>query len=151
MTNALANIKGQLAPLKDVSPKDVIERYLAEQSTKDIAASLGVTRSALNQWLLTYAESDWKAAQIIRAHKRKEEAEEEMDGAQDPLSLARARERLRAAQWDLERVQRRIYGQDVPNVAQAVQININLRRENATIAAQHGDNQAVLVETSPKE
>lgn len=139
MTNALANKQGQLAPLKEVDPKQVIERVLAEESTKDIAASLGVTRSALNQWLLTQAETDWKAAQIIRAHKRKEEAEEEMDTAADALSLARARERLRAAQWDLERVQRRIYGQDVSGqVANAVQININLRRESATNAVQHG-------------
>ncbi len=129
MSSALANKQGQLAPLKDVDPKDVIERVLREESTKDIAASLGVTRSALNQWLLVHAETEWRAAQIIRAHKRKDEAEDEMDSATDPLSLARARERLRAAQWDLERVQRRIYGQDVPNVAQAVQININLRRD----------------------
>lgn len=128
MTTALANKQGQLSPLKDLDPKDVIERYLAEQTTKEIAASLGVTRSALNQWLLVHAEGDWKAAQIIRAHKRKDEAEDELDSASDPLSLARARERLRAAQWDLERVCRRIYGQDVPQVSQAVQININLRR-----------------------
>jgi hypothetical protein len=133
----LANLKGQLNPLKSVDPKDVIDRVLAEESTKAIAASLGVTRSALNQWLLTHAEQDWKVAQIVRAHKRKDEAEDELDGAQDPLSLARARERLRAAQWDLERVCRRIYGQDVAQIAQAVQININLRRESATNAVQH--------------
>jgi transposase len=129
MTNALANKQGQLAPLKNVEPKDVLERVLNEESTKDIAKSLGVTRSALNQWLLSTAETDWKAAQVIRAHKRKDEAEDEIETAADPLSLARAREKLRAAQWDLERVCRRIYGQDAPTTAQAVQINISLRGE----------------------
>jgi hypothetical protein len=45
------------------------------------------------------------------------------------LSLSRARERLKAAQWDLERVCRRIYGQDAPpQGVNAVQININLKR-----------------------
>lgn len=133
MSNALASRQGQLAPLKDVDPGNIIERVLAEESTKSIAASLGVTRSALNQWLLTKAEVDWKAAQIIRAHKRKDEAEEEIESAADALSLARAREKLRAAQWDLERVQRRIYGQDNSGqVASAVQININLRRDAQT-------------------
>jgi hypothetical protein len=60
-----------------------------------------------------------------------------MDRAANPLDLARAREQLRGAQWDLERVCRRIYGQDVAQVAQAVQVNINLRRESATDAVQH--------------
>jgi hypothetical protein len=113
MSTALASVKGALNPLKDVSPKDVLERVLNEESTKDIAASLGVTRSALNQWLLATAEQEWRAAQVIRAYRRKEEAEDEMDTATDTLSLARARERLKAAQWDLERVCRRIYGQEV--------------------------------------
>jgi hypothetical protein len=133
MSTALANVKGRLAPLKKADPKEVLERVLNEESTKDIAASFGVTRSALNQWLLETAETEWRAAQVARAYKRKEEAEDEMDTAQDPLSLARARERLKAAQWDLERVCRRIYGQDQQaSGGNAVQININLRRENAT-------------------
>lgn len=33
-----------------------------------------------------------------------------MQGASDALSLARAREQLRSAQWDLERVFSRIFG-----------------------------------------
>jgi F0F1-type ATP synthase epsilon subunit len=129
MTNALANRQGALNPLKAADPKDVLLRVLNEESTKDIALSFGVTRSALNQWLLDTAETEWKAAQVARAYRRKEEAEDELDTAADSLSLARAREKLRAAQWDLERVCRRIYGQDAPpQGVNAVQININLRR-----------------------
>lgn len=116
-------------PLSDTDPKDVLKRYLSDESTKDIAATYGVTRQALGQFLLKYAETDWKDAQVVRALARKESAEDDLETAPDVLSLARARERLRAAQWDLERVCRRIYGQDVATVAQAVQININLRRD----------------------
>jgi DNA-binding transcriptional regulator YdaS (Cro superfamily) len=136
MSNALANKQGQLAPLKKVDPKDVLDRVLSEESTKEIAASLGVTRSALNQWLLINAETEWKAAQYIRAAKRKDEAEEELETAPDALSLARAREKLRAAQWDLERVCRRIYGQDAPPASAAVQINIGIRHKTDTVDAQ---------------
>ena len=137
MTNALASKQGALNPLKAADPKDVLDRVLNEESTKDIAKSFGVTRSALNQWLLSTAETEWKAAQVVRAYKRKEEAEDEMDSAEDALSLARARERLRAAQWDLERVCRRIYGQDhVGQVAAAVQINIGIARKDAQVEAQ---------------
>ena len=128
MTTALASKQAALNPLKAASVTEVINRVLIEESTKDIAASYGVTRSALNKWLLNSDEEQWKAAQFIRAFKRKEEAEDAMEAAHDALSLARAEKLLRAAQWDLERVCRRIYGQDAPPAgANAVQININLR------------------------
>ena len=127
MSTALANVKGKLNPLKKANPRDVLKRVLNEESTKDIAQSYGVTRSALNQWLLETAETQWRAAQVARAYRRKEEAEDEMDTATDSLSLARARERLKAAQWDLERVCRRIYGQDVtPDQLGRVSITLNI-------------------------
>ena len=62
------------------------------------------------------------------------------------VDLARARESLRSAQWDLERVCRRIYGQDAPpNAAQAVQININLRAHAAAIRRRMGEQGRVLL------
>lgn len=128
MTTALANLQGRLNPLKNINPLDVLDRYLAEETSTEIAASLGVTRAALSYWLLEVAESEWKSAQLVKAIRRKEDADLLIDSASNPLDLARARESLRSAQWDLERVCRRIYGQDQPaNIAQAVQININLR------------------------
>jgi len=117
-----------LPALRQADPKTILARYLSDETTKQIAESYGVTRQALGQYLLKVAEGDWKDAQVARALARKEAAEDDLETAHDVLSLARARERLRAAQWDLERVCRRIYGQDVPTVAAAVQININLRR-----------------------
>jgi predicted DNA-binding protein YlxM (UPF0122 family) len=131
----------KLPALRDQDPKTILARYLSDESTKDIAASYGVTRQALGQYLLKHTESEWKDAQVARAIARKEQAEDNLDtiGAKIEtadkeqrdrltLSLAHARETLKAAQWDLERVCRRIYGQDSPTAAQAVQININLRR-----------------------
>jgi len=128
------SVGGQLAPLKTVDPKDILERYLAEESSDKIAASYGVTRAALSLFMLRNAESEWKDAQLTKALARKEKAEELMDKADNALDLTRAREQLRSAQWELERVCRRIYGQDTPaNAAQAVQININLRGDAQTI------------------
>lgn len=94
-----------------VSPKTVIERYLAGERTEDIAKTYGVTRQGLGWYLRKHAEEDWKEAQVILAIERKDKAEEGLDSASDVLSLARAREQLKAAQWDLERVYHRIYGQ----------------------------------------
>jgi hypothetical protein len=109
--------KRQLAPdslhkLTGQDPMDILKRYLSDESTQTIAGSYGVTRQALVQWLLRNAEEPWKEAQVARAIARKEKAEDEMELAQDPLTLARARELLKAAQWDLERTCRRIYGED---------------------------------------
>lgn len=138
MTNALANKQGQLAPLKEVDPEVVLDRYLAGETSPEIAESLGVTKQALSHWLIQNAEGEWKSAQIIKALNRKDEAETLMDSASTPLDLARAREQLRGAQWDLERVCRRIYGQDAPpSSVVPIQINIGIRRADATNAVQH--------------
>ena len=52
-----------------------------------------------------------------------------------------ARERLKSAQWDLERVCRRIYGQDAPAAGGRVSINISLdaAQQSAVIDAKSGD------------
>jgi predicted transcriptional regulator len=141
-------MKENLPALRDQDPKTILARYLSDESTKDIAKCYGVTRQALGQYLLKHAESEWKEAQVARAIARKEQAEDDMEsiglrieGADRDererlnLTLSLARERLKAAQWDLERVCRRIYGQDSPTTAQAVQININLRRDAAPQSA----------------
>lgn len=144
MSTALASIKGALNPLKEADVGDVLTRVLNEESTKDIAASYGVTRSALNQWLLATAEAEWKTAQVIRAHKRKEDAEDSFEEIQTKianadkeerdrltLALSLARERLKAAQWDLERVCRRIYGQEAAQDG-AGRISITLNIDDRT-------------------
>lgn len=135
-----------LPTLRDSDPKTILQRYLSDESTQDIAASYGVTRQALGQYLLAVAETEWREAQVARAVARKERAEDDLESARQALLdiektdrdgretfLARvkvAEAGLRAAQWDLERTARRIYGADhASGVGNAVQININLRRD----------------------
>jgi hypothetical protein len=98
--------------LREANPLVILQRYLSDESTEAIAASYGVTRQGLGQFLLRHAEEDWKEAQVARAIARKEKAEDDLEAAKDPLALAKARELLKAAQWDLERTCRRIYGED---------------------------------------
>ena len=129
-----------------VDPKTVLLRYLSDETTKDIAQSYGVTRQALGQFLLKHSEAEWKDAQIARAIARRESEIERLDDIQKAiatanqeerarlkLSLACAEKSLAAAQWDLERVCRRIYGQDVAQSVANVQININLRRDTEKV------------------
>ena len=112
-----------LGKLAGANPIQVLQRYLSDESTSVIAADYGVTRQALGQFLLKHAEEEWKEAQVARAIARKEKAEDGLESAQDPLELAKARELLKAAQWDLERVCKRIYGQD-----QNINFNVTVDR-----------------------
>lgn len=109
-------------------PRQILTRYLSDETTESIARDYGVTRQALGQYLLRHAEEDWKEAQVARAIARKEKAEDDIEAAQDPLNLAKARELLKAAQWDLERVCRRIYGQEVQHTIAVIDLGDRLRR-----------------------
>jgi predicted transcriptional regulator len=153
-----------LPALRDQDPKTILARYLSDESTKDIAKCYGVTRQALGQYLLKHAESEWKEAQVARAIARKEQAEDDMEsiglrieGADKDerdrltLTLSLARERLKAAQWDLERVCRRIYGQDVsPDQLGRISITLNIGGAGATNAVQHDVEGTVLASTTVK-
>jgi hypothetical protein len=140
-----------LPALRETDPKLILQRYLSDESTKDIAASYGVTRQALGKYLLAVAESEWREAQVARAIARKESAEDNLDAIESKiegadkeerdrlaLRVSLARERLKSAQWDLERVCRRIYGQDVtPDQLGRVSITLNIGGKDATNAVQH--------------
>ena len=97
-----AEAVGKIPPT--LRPAEVLERYLTESTTSQIAASYGVSRKTLVRWLVEQAPNDWKQVQVVRALCRKENADEEIEVACDALSLARAREMLRSGQWDLERL-----------------------------------------------
>ena len=84
-----------------LKPREVLDRYLTEQTTSQIAQSYGVTRKSLVAWLREVAPKEWKAVQLIRAHDRKELGNEGIESATDALSLARARETVKSAQWEL--------------------------------------------------
>ena len=97
------------AKLANLDAQHVLKRYMGGETTTEIAQDYGVTRQGLGWWLRKHCEDDWKDAQIILAVERKEKAEDDLASASDALSLARAREQLRGAQWELERVFSRIY------------------------------------------
>lgn len=113
--------------LKGLDVQSVIGRYLNGETSNQIAASLGCTRQGLSFHLRKNAENDWREAQIVQAIERKELAEDELGTAPDALALARAREQLRSAQWDLERIFSRMYGpkQEIThNVVPVLTINV---------------------------
>lgn len=129
-------------------PKRIIASYLEGKSTDTIAKEIGVKREKLVHQLTKYAPDDWRDAQAIRQIRRMEEAEDAIDEAakEGDYQKVKANEaKLRSAQWALEKVLNKIYGEvkEKPQT-NAVQININLRRPDgsaevrtATAQSQH--------------
>jgi hypothetical protein len=66
---------------------------------------------------------------------RLERARTDRELAQNVLDLARARDDEKSAQWELERLLRRLYGQDAEQRSQAI-IQINLAHNSLTDKAQ---------------
>ena len=93
-----------------LTPQTVLERYWTEESTSQIASQYGLSRKALVRWLREQCPQEWKEVQIARALCRKDDGDEGLEVACDALSLARAREQLKSAQWDLERLDHKNFG-----------------------------------------
>ena len=94
-----------------LDPDAVLLEYLTAGKTSGIAQRYGIRRGALTRWLQGQRPEQWKQIQIIRALCTKEDGQEEIYDAGTALQLARARELVRAAQWDLERLDSANYGQ----------------------------------------
>lgn len=98
--------------MSEVDPQSIVQRYIAGEKIKEMAAQYAVSRIAMYSFLLRHCPEDWMAAQKARAFAMKEQGEELITDATDPLELGKGREQLRAGQWDLERVDRKNYGRD---------------------------------------
>ena len=128
--------------------QSVLERYINGEQVAQMAPDYGVSDVTIYALLLREREEDWKEVQRARALARLERAQGEMETAPDVLSLARARERVKSAQWELERLLRRLYGQDqqadsggklsiVLNIGQREPLDVVGVQENAGISSAH--------------
>ena len=103
-------IQGKLGPQFDANT--VLERYLAGEEIAEIAQSLGVHPKALNYHLLKdHIRDAWRSAQAAVSQAEYQESKQVVRDSTDALSLARAREIMRSCQWDLERLEARLYAQ----------------------------------------
>jgi hypothetical protein len=114
---------------------EVLKRYMLGEQVAAIAPDFKTSDVTIYALLLREREQEWADIQKARALARYERALNELENAQafleaapDALSLARARETLRfaesrvkASQWELERLLRRLYGQD-----HNVNVNLNV-------------------------
>lgn len=100
----------------------ILARYEQGDSIEAIARGYGVSAGAIYRWLTRNAEEGWKEHLAARAHWQLDSAEEALRSASDGVQVSRARELMRAQQWRLERVLRRVWGTDAPSIT----VNLNL-------------------------
>jgi len=126
----------------------VMNRYLMGEQVADMAIEFETSDVTIYALLLRDHEEQWKEVQQARAlaklERLKEEvrlAKEAMRVAPDALSLARERDRakaceilMRSAQWELERLLRRLYGQETNvNISVTTDRGDRLRRARERI------------------
>lgn len=126
--NARANIERLNAnkPLANVDPADVLDKLYGGASVKDVAAEYGVSHAAMYAYLMRACPEQWLAISTGKSLERLENAEADMDEADDQLQVSKARESHRMGAWTLERVARAFFG-DLKNQT-AVSISVVIDR-----------------------
>jgi hypothetical protein len=128
---------------------EVLQAYEDGEEVADLAPNYGVSDVTLYALLIRDHEEAWKSAQVSRALAKRAVANKDLEDLRlqlrsktqessetphDALSLARIREQIRLAEvqlkraeWELERVYKRVYGQDVSqDGAGRVSITLNI-------------------------
>ena len=90
--------------------QEVLSRYIQGEQIAEMAPEYETSDVTIYALLLKDHQSEWVDIQTARALARYERHQQELVTAPDPLSLARARELVRSAQWELERLLNRLYG-----------------------------------------
>jgi hypothetical protein len=139
-------------PLHQVAPEErariahnVLDRYINGEQVANIAPEYGVSDVTIYALLLREHQEAWKDIQTARALARLEQSQDELQTAPDALSLARARERVRSAQWELERLFSRLYGQKqevTHNLPNGPLINIQLSGQSVVHLQQDAPQQS---------
>lgn len=144
---------GGLPKLTGLDIRTVVERYINGEEIAQIAETLDVHPKALNYHLLKPdIVEEWRAAQIAVSLGEYQEAKEVVRAAPDALSLARAREQLRSAQWDLERLFNRLFGPKQEVTVVTVDLGDRLRRAGERVVeGQVVSTQQVAAQKTPDE
>jgi IS30 family transposase len=111
----------------------VLSHYENGAEIAQLAEQLGVSDITLYRNIKRYKSEEWREITSARYESEIDQAQREMKSATDANVVTRARERLRIASWVLERLDRKNYGQDVAQAGAAVQVNINLRRQETPL------------------
>ena len=135
----LAHLNKETRP---IFARSVLNRYLDGEDMQDIAKEFGIKRARLYQIIVEGDSEAWREAQSAKALQAFEDTLQALHDASDGLELARARETHKSAQWQLEKLLRRLYGDDKA----AISINAAGNVSIAVVSYDSGKNDAIDAE-----
>jgi hypothetical protein len=110
------------------------------KTLEQIAGDLKVTPATLTRHLMKDRQEQWKAVQFAKALIEEERARAALSTADDMLKVNKAEKMLKAAQWHLERLDRRLYGSNPPdegpNSNFSITLNIGIDRSKDPLYAE---------------
>ncbi len=135
-----------LAPLANVNPFDILDKYEDGLEIRLIAERLGVSNVAIYKHLIKRCPDEWISTQAARALDDYETAKQELDDLDGKTctsqSVTLAVARVKHYEWLLERTLRRLYGQSLQvDVAQTVDVRIavNEAKRRAGLVIDNGE------------
>lgn len=97
--------------LVGIDPQVILDRIAAGALQREIAAELGVERPAISWYIAKHVDpARWATVKRESMHSRLEQSAQDMEGANDALTLARARESARLWMWRAEREHPDVWG-----------------------------------------
>lgn len=96
--------------LAGIDPSAILQQLHEGKSLRDVAGTVGVSNVGLRAWLLRCDEDAYRDTITMALATRVAEADERLEAADDPVSIARAREIARFSRMDFERRRPNLYG-----------------------------------------
>lgn len=118
----LARLQGNTAP--------ILARLMAGEKPQEVASTYGISREALNAWLLTHCAEEWRAISAGKSLAKLQDAEEALDAAGDMVSVSKSREQGKLATWNLERMIPHLYAAKNGQGDGGINITVNVNRES---------------------
>ena len=147
---------GQFLPKLPNDPESIrkaLEVYCAGATLKELGQEYGVTRQAVYGWLLGELGGQEHTGLVTRAlTARIAKGDETLDGADNPLDLARGREQARNARLDLERRRSSLYGQKqelTVEINHSITVDLALTESAAELIKRIRKPDAALLEVNP--
>lgn len=105
---------GQVAPTLPRNPEsvgEILNRLAAGDSVRAVADDMGVSHQAIRMLLLSEAPERYREAQQRGLIAQIADATQQLQEADNPIAIARARELCRFSRWDAERRLPHLFGQ----------------------------------------
>lgn len=122
--------------LREQAIEYILYRAMQGDKLEDVAKDVRMSAPTLHRTLYKYAEDEWKEVQVSRMQAKYDAALESFEKSEGILEITRTKELVKSLQWQLERLNRRLYGADTPKDAVGrITINLNMGEPSGPVVS----------------